>query len=252
MRKLWLLVALCSPLVQAESVSVEANTLLRLPANTSVLQLDRLDVADYATLLIPASVTQINVEQLRMGREARIAIVPAEREIALRATHAELGEGSQISARGAAGTYEKAARPARDLNVRFGSLQAHALAIDARGGTGAPGYTGLDGGNGQAPGCTWGAAGSGADGDHGGNGHQGAAGAHVRVELPRDFPSELIKVQVDGGVGGKAGEGGQAGAGGKSKGCIVYRADGAKAGRPGLSGQPGEAGAAGAVTIQRL
>lgn len=252
MRKLCVLVALCSPFVQAESVRVEANTLMRLPANASVLQLDHLDVADYGTLLIPAGVTQVNVDQLRLGREARIAIVPAEQAIDLRAAHADLGEGSQITARGAAGTFEKTARPARDLNLRFDSLQAQALSIDARGGTGAPGFSGLDGGNGEAPGCTWGAAGSGADGDNGGNGHQGAAGAHVRVVLPRDFPGELIRVQIDGGAGGKPGDGGRAGAGGQSKGCIVYRADGAKAGRPGSAGQPGEAGPAGAVTIQRL
>ncbi|MQT63783.1 collagen-like protein, partial [Pseudomonas sp. FSL R10-0056] len=42
------------------------------------------------------------------------------------------------------------------------------------------------------------------------------------------------------------------GAGGKAKGCVVYRTDGGKSGKPGLAGQPGEAGTAGAVTIQRL
>lgn len=252
MRKLWVFAVLCSPFVQAESVRVDANTLMRLPANVSVLQLDLLEVADYGTLLVPASVTQVNVDQLRLGREARIAIVPAEREMELRAAHAELSEGSQITARGAAGTYERPARPGRDLSVRFDALQAHALSIDARGGTGTPGYAGLDGGNGEAPGCTWGAAGSGADGDPGGNGHQGAAGAHVRLVLPPDFANELIKVRVDGGAGGKPGDGGRAGAGGKPKGCVVYRADGAKAGRPGQAGQPGDSGPAGAVTIQRL
>ncbi|WP_019411035.1 hypothetical protein [Pseudomonas psychrophila] len=252
MRKLCLLAALCSPFAQAEVVQVEANSMMRLPANVAVLKLEKLDVADYGTLLIPAGVSQINIDQLHLGHESRIVIVPAERGIELHVARAELGEGSQISARGASGTFEKPARPARDLNLRIESLQAPQLFIDARGGTGAPGFTGLDGGNGDEPGCTWGAAGPGANGDDGGNGHQGAAGAQVRVELPRDFPDEQIKVLVEGGSGGKPGQAGRPGAGGKSKGCIVYRTDGGKSGRPGQAGQPGEAGSAGAVTIQRL
>lgn len=98
MRKLCLLVALCSPFVHAESVKVDPNTLMRLPANASVLQLEALEVADYGTLLIPAGVTQVNIDQLRLGHEARITIVPAERAIELRAAYAEFGEGSQINA----------------------------------------------------------------------------------------------------------------------------------------------------------
>lgn len=252
MRKLCLLAVLCSPLAHAEVVTVEANSLMRLPANTGVLHLERLEVADYGTLLIPPGVSQVSIEQLRLGREARIIAVPAERSLELRVAHAEFDNGSQINARGAPGTYEKPARPARDLNLRIESLQAPQLIIDARGGTGAPGYAGLDGGNGKDPGCTWGAAGAGANGDDGGNGQAGAAGAQVRVELPRSYPSEQISVLVDGGAGGKPGQAGRPGAGGKSKGCIVYRTDGGKSGRPGLAGQPGDAGTSGAVTIQRL
>ena len=252
MRKLCLLAALCSPFAHAEVVLVEANSMMRLPANASALRLEKLDVADYGTLLIPAGITRVEIDQLHLGREARITIVPAERGIELRVARADLGEGSQINARGASGTFEKPARPARDLNLRIESLQAPQLSIDARGGTGAPGFAGLDGGNGEEPGCTWGAAGSGANGDNGGNGQPGAAGGQVRVELPRDYPAEQVSVRVDGGAGGKPGEAGRAGAGGKAKGCVVYRTDGGKSGKPGLAGQPGEAGTAGAVTIQRL
>ena len=100
MRKLGLLVALCSPFVHAESVKVDSNTLMRLPANTSVLQLEQLDVADYGTLLIPPGVTQVKIDQLHLGREARITIVPAERAIELHAAYANFEEGSQINARG--------------------------------------------------------------------------------------------------------------------------------------------------------
>ena len=72
------------------------------------------------------------------------------------------------------------------------------------------------------------------------------------LEVPRDYPAELIKVQVAGGDGGVAGPGGKPGAGGKAKGCLIYKADGGKSGKPGADGQPGPEGAAGSVTVQRL
>lgn len=252
MRNLFLLAALCSPLVYAQQVTVDTNALMRLPSTTSVLQLERLDVADYGTLLIPSNVTEVTIGELNLGREARIAIVPGEQSLQLKISHAQLGSGSQITSRGAPGTYLKAAKPGRNLNLRINSLSAQELSVDARGGAGAPGYVGLDGANGQAPGCTWGQAGRGADGDNGGDGHPGAAGAQVRVELPQAYPAGQIKVWVDGGAGGLAGAAGKPGAGGKSKGCFVYRADGGKSGRPGVEGQPGPAGDAGSVTVQRL
>ncbi|NVL29341.1 collagen-like protein, partial [Pseudomonas syringae pv. actinidiae] len=90
------------------------------------------------------------------------------------------------------------------------------------------------------------------NGDSGGNGRDGAAGAQVRLELPQSFPAERIKVNVAGGAAGKGGEGGKAGKGGASKGCIVYRADGGKAGRAGEAGLPGVAGPAGSLILQRL
>ena len=252
MRNLCLLAALCSPLAFAQSVTVQPNSLLRLPNTTSTLQLERLDVADYATLLIPANVTQVEVGQLHLGHEARIAIVPAEQGLQLRVAHAQLGTGSQITSRGAPGNYLKAAKPGRNLELRIDSLKAEQLSVDARGGAGAPGYAGLDGAKGKAPGCTWGQAGRGADGDNGGDGHPGAAGAQVRLALPHAYPQAQIKVLVDGGAGGLPGTAGKPGAGGQSKGCIVYRADGGKSGRPGAQGQPGPAGDAGSVTLQRL
>ncbi|NBB37358.1 collagen-like protein, partial [Pseudomonas sp. BC115LW] len=198
MRKLCLLAALVSPLATAQVVSVESHSLMRLPNTTSTLQLERLDVADYGTLLIPSNVTELDVGQLHLGREARIAIVPSEQVLQLNVGHAQLASGSQITSRGAPGTYLKAARGGRNLNLRIASLNAPELSVDARGGAGAPGYVGLDGANGQEPGCTWGQAGRGADGDNGGDGRAGAPGALVRLELPRDYPQQQIKVQVEG------------------------------------------------------
>ncbi len=252
MRSLCLLAAIFSPLAFAQVVSVAPNSLLRLPGNTHVLQLERLEVADHGTLLVPAGITQLSVEELHLGYEARIAIVPDEQSFELRAGRAELGSGSQITARGMPGNHQKAPLPGRNLNLRIGALSGPLLSVDARGGTGTPGYVGLDGANGEEPGCTWGQAGRGADGDNGGDGRPGAPGAQVRVELPRDYPVEQIKVQVDGGAGGPAGAAGRPGAGGKSKGCFVYKAAGGKAGRAGLAGQPGPQGAPGSLTIQRL
>ncbi|WP_122232057.1 collagen-like protein, partial [Pseudomonas savastanoi] len=178
-----------------------------------------------------------------LGHEARIAIVPGVQAFNLVVVHGEFGTGSQITARGAPGTFEKPALPGRNLTLRLQSLNAEQLSIDARGGAGSPGYAGLDGGTGEEPGCTWGQAGRGYNGDSGGNGHDGAAGAQVRLELPQSFPAERIKVNVAGGAAGK---------GGASKGCIVYRADGGKPGRPGEPGLPGVAGPAGSLILQRL
>ncbi|MBN2976695.1 collagen pro alpha-chain precursor [Pseudomonas fluorescens] len=252
MRKVFLLALLVSPVALAQSVRVETNSLMRLPSSTSVLQLERLDVADYGTLLIPSSISQVTVDELHLGRDARIAIVPGNTALQLQVSQAQLEHGSQITSRGAPGTHEKPAKPGRDLTLRINNLTAEELSVDARGGAGAQGYSGLDGANGEDPGCTWGSAGRGFNGDNGGDGLPGAAGAQVRVELPKEFPAQQIKVWVEGGAGGLPGTAGKPGKGGESKGCLVYRADGGEKGRPGLEGQPGPVGPAGSVTIQRL
>lgn len=252
MRKLLLLTAMFSPLALADSLSVEPHTVLRLASKASVVHLERLDVADSATLILPASLVELKVDQLQLGRDARISVVPAEDGLRLDVARADLAEGSLITATGMAGTYERAARPGRNLDLRLQQLQAPLLSIDARGGTGAPGYAGLDGGNGQAGGCTWGSASRGANGDNGGDGHNGSAGGRVRLALPADYPAEQIKVRLEGGAPGKAGAAGKAGQGGASKGCLVYRTEAGADGRPGLEGQPGMAGAAGELSVQRL
>lgn len=244
--------ALSSSWAMAQTISVETHSLMRLPTNSSVLQLDRLEVADYGTLLIPAGLTEVKVDQLVLGHEARIAIVPSQQPFSFQIKRGELGSGSQITARGAPGTFTKAPLPGRNLTLRVEQLNAEVLSIDARGGSGVPGFVGLDGGNGEDPGCTFGSASRGTDGDNGGNGHEGAAGALVRLELPSNFPEDRVKVNVAGGAGGQGGAGGKGGKGGTSKGCIVYRADGAKAGKTGEKGQDGEKGPAGSVYLKQL
>lgn len=252
MRKLMLLAALATPLAQAESLEVAAHSMLRLPNKASSVHLERVQVADSATLLLPATLTTLKIDHLELGRDARIAIAPAQSALSIEANSAVLGVGSEISAPGAPGSYERAARPGRDLDLRLQTLEAEQLSIDARGGAGAPGYAGLDGGNGTAGGCTWGTASRGANGDIGGNGHDGAAGGRIRLALPADFPQERIQVRLDGGAPGKPGAAGKAGQGGASKGCLVYRTEAGTNGRPGLPGQPGLAGTAGELILQRL
>ncbi|EKT4465916.1 collagen-like protein [Pseudomonas putida] len=252
MRKLMLWLALASPLAQAQSLEVAAHSVLRLPNKAGSVHLERLQVADSATLLLPATLTELKVDHLVLGRDARIAVTPAESPLRIETGAAVLGQGSEITATGAPGTYERAARPGRGLDLRLNGLQAERLSIDARGGAGGPGYVGLDGANGKAGGCTWGQAGRGADGDDGGDGHDGASGGRIRLAVPAGFPQARIEVRLEGGAPGKPGAAGKAGLGGSSKGCLVYRTEAGADGRPGVAGQPGLAGAAGELILQRL
>jgi hypothetical protein len=247
----WLaLAALFSPLVLAEAViEVESNAFMRLPSNVSVLLLDRLEIADHGTLLIPSGLTEIRVTQLRLGREARLAIAPGEKVLRLEVADAEIANGAQISARGAQGRAEKPALPGRDLSVRLQAVTLENLILDARGGSGAPGYAGLAGADGKPGGCMWGEASRGHDGFDGGDGQPGAAGAQVRLEVPQDFPVEQLQVRLEGGSGGQSGVPGAGGQGGMSKGCWLYSTNGARDGKPGQAGRAGESGPAGALDI---
>lgn len=253
MRNLLLLAALGSPVALAQAViEVESHTLLRLPATTSVLLVERLEIADHGTLLIPAGLTDIRIAELRLGREARIAIAPSEQALRLDVAAGEIAPGAQITARGAPGSASTPALPGRTLSIRLERVVTQTLLVDVRGGRGVPGYAGLDGADGKAGGCTWGQASRGHDGQGGGDGHAGAAGGQVRLEVPADFPVDGVQVHLAGGAGGAAGSGGNAGVGGASTGCWLYSVDGARDGRPGLAGQPGVAGAAGELNVVRF
>lgn len=250
MRSLLALVALFSPLVLAEAViQVESHAFMRLPANTSVLLLDRLEIADHGTLLIPSGLSEIRVAELRLGRDARLAIAPGDQAFRLEVAAGEIASGAQISARGSQGSAEQPALPGRTLSVRLQAVVTENLLLDARGGKGAPGYTGLSGADGEAAGCTWGQASRGHDGLDGGDGQPGAAGAQVRLEVPADFPVQQLQVRLDGGAGGQPGAGGSGGQGGLSKGCWLYSTAGARDGKPGQAGRAGEAGQTGALNL---
>ncbi|AOE84186.1 hypothetical protein [Pseudomonas sp. TCU-HL1] len=253
MRKLLLLTALIAPLALAEGqVKVDAHNFLKLPHRTGSLSLDHVEVADYATLLIPAGVTELRIGELRMGREARLGIAPAEQPFRLEVQRGEIGTGSHITASGSAGSMSRPASGGRHLDLRFVDVQVSEMTLDVRGGIGAPGRPGLDGADGDAAGCLWGQAERGWDGQSGSDGQTGGAGGQVRLEVPETFPVELLRVRLDGGAGGAAGEGGAGGLGGSGKGCLIYRADGAKEGRAGQPGLPGAAGSAGSLKVVRF
>ncbi len=253
MRKLCLLAALIAPVVLADGqVKVEAHNLLKLPPRTGSLSLDQVEVADYATLLIPAGVTELRIGELRMGREARLGIAPADKGFRLEVAQGEIGTGSHITASGSAGSMSKPATAGRNLELRLVNVQVSEMTVDVRGGIGAPGHPGLDGADGDAAGCLWGRAERGWDGQAGGNGATGGAGGQIRLEVPESFPVEQVRVRLEGGAGGAAGEGGAGGHGGAGKGCLVYKADGAKGGRAGQPGLPGAAGSAGSIKVVRF
>lgn len=253
MRKVILLAALVAPVALAQTqVKVEAHNFLKLPPRTGSLSLDQVEVADYATLLIPAGVTELRIGELHMGREARLGIAPSDQTFRLDVQHGVIGTGSHITASGAAGSMSKPASAGRNLDVRLVDVQVDEMTVDVRGGIGAPGRSGLDGANGDEAGCLWGQAERGWDGQPGGNGETGGAGGQVRLEVPESFPVEQVRVRLEGGAGGAAGEGGAGGQGGAAKGCLLYEADGAKNGRPGQPGLPGAAGSTGNFKVVRI
>ena len=247
----WLAVLGCSWAVADAHVKVEANTMLRLPASGASLVLTRLEVADNGTLLLPASLNELKVTELRLGRDAHIGIAPSAQAFSLEVQRAEFAAGSHISARGAAGTSKKPATVGRDVNLRLASAQVSDLTLDVRGGAGAPGHNGKDGLAGESGGCLWGQATGGESGQAAGDGQSGAAGGQLRVEVPIDFPEQALTIKLQGGAGGEAGVAGRAGSGGAINNCWVYDADGGSQGQPGAAGKSAGAGAEGSFKLLR-
>ncbi|WP_165680473.1 collagen-like protein [Metapseudomonas otitidis] len=252
MRRLCLLALLTSPLAFAEtSVTVETNSFIKLPALTGTLNLDRVVIADHGTLVVPVSITEIKVGDLRMGRDARIGIASADQPFRLEVARGEIATGGHITASGAAGSMKNPASEGRDLTLRLGTVAVDELTVDVRGGIGAPGYSGLAGADGKPGGCLWGQASRGHDGQNGGNGGEGGNGGHIRLEVAQDFPLEQVRARVEGGAGGPAGEAGAPGAGGAANGCLIYSTDRGQKGRAGQPGQAGPAGTNGRMDVVR-
>ncbi|MBU1331865.1 MAG: collagen-like protein [Gammaproteobacteria bacterium] len=253
MRKFLLLAWFTSAAALAQNdLHVDEHSMLRLPVSSQTLVLERLVVADHGTLLIPAGVTELQIGELRLGREARISVAPGEQALRLHVRQGEIAEGARLVARGAPGTAQRAASAGRTLHLRLEEVVTETLVVDVRGGRGAPGYDGLAGADGKPGGCVLGQASHGFDGRDGTDGLYGAPGGQVRLEVPHAFPIERIDVRVEGGEGGAPGQAGDAGEGGAARGCWLYSTEGGRDGRAGTVGQPGRAGVPGAVDVIRF
>jgi hypothetical protein len=247
----WLALLGCSWVFADTQVKVEANTMLRLPVKGSSLQLARLELAENATLLLPANLNELKVDELRLGRDAHIGIAPSNQVFRLKVQRGELAVGSHISARGAVGRGEKPASAGRDLHLRLANVQLSDLTLDLRGGAGAAGHKGKDGLAGESGGCLWGQATAGENGQLAGDGQPGSAGGQLRVEVPADFVAQALTAKLQGGAGGLAGVAGSGGSGGAINNCLLYDAEGSSNGRPGAAGKPGESGAEGSFKLLR-
>lgn len=244
----WLAVLVCSSALADTQVKVDANTLLRLPAGSAKLVLDRLEVAEHATLLLPANLNELQVTEMLLGQDAHIGIAPSAQTFRLVVLRGDLAAGSHISARGAVGRGKKAPLAGRDLTLRLEAVTLSGLTVDLRGGAGAAGRDGRDGLAGEAGGCFWGQASAGENGQLAGDGQSGAAGGQLRLEAPTDFNAQALTINLRGGAGGAAGVAGQGGPGGAVNNCLLYDAAGGRAGQPGTAGKAGSVGSDGSFT----
>jgi len=254
MRKSLLGLALFAPLAcsAAGNVSVEANTVLRLPVKGDSLSLDRVSVGPEGALLIPARVKELKIGELELAKNARLGVFPGRNSLQIEVQHGNLADGSVIAAQGSSGSFEKPASAGRNLVLHLQDVQVENLLIDVRGGVGAPGYDGLDGGSAKTSGCLWGSGKSAGDGQNGANGQQGASGGLVRLEVPEHFDVERIKVRLEGGAGGAGGKPGKAGLRSGEKGCWFYSVAGEKSGAQGQGGAEGSKGSEGRLDVKRF
>lgn len=254
MRKSLLGLALFAPLVcsAAGNVSVEPNTVLRLPVKGDSLDLDRISVGAEGALLIPSQVKVLKIGELDLAKNARLGVFPGGDTLRIEVKHGNLADGSVIAAQGSSGSFEKPASGGRNLALRLQDVQVESLLIDVRGGVGAPGYDGLDGGNAQTSGCLWGSGRAANDGQNGADGQPGASGGVVRLEVPQQFAAERVRVRLEGGAGGAGGKPGKAGARSAERGCLFYSVAGEGAAKDGKGGEPGPMGREGRLEVQRF
>ncbi|WP_325436543.1 collagen-like protein [Pseudomonas nitroreducens] len=254
MRKSLLGLALFAPLAcsAAGTVSVEANTVLRLPVKGDSLSLDRISVGPEGALLIPSRVKELKIGELDLAKNARIGVFPGNDALQIEVLHGNLADGSVIAAQGSSGSFEKPASGGRNLLLRLQDVAVENLLIDVRGGVGAPGYDGLDGGSAQTSGCLWGSGKSAGDGQDGADGKTGAPGGVVRLEVPEQFDVEKVKVRLEGGAGGAGGKPGKAGQRSGEKGCWFYSVAGERPGAQGKGGAEGAKGSEGRLDVKRF
>lgn len=253
--------------VQAgEVIHVKAGEALTLDASRSEWRLDELVLEDGATLQVPASLGQVQIDarSARFGKDSRI--LASGIDAAAGPAGADGVAATELCKDGGAGTAGAQGAAGGDgvtltLNLAIAALES--VTLDTRGGAGGSGGAGGAGGaGGNFDSCS---APQGGDGGVGGDGGDGGGGGQVRLTY-----SLLPGSGIDGGIGnriqvlaagGKAGAGGAGGKGGAGvEGRFVNMKTltgskkwmaGGKSGSDGPSGKPGRDGARGQILMQQ-
>lgn len=252
---LGLLACVLGSLAQAgDLIRVKSGETLTLDATRSEWVLDELVLEDDATLAIPASLGEVQIDAQRalFGKNSRI--------LAPGAAGAAGQDGSSVTAAaeqckdgadGGAGTHGSAGKDGVALALTLRIAKLDSLQIDTRGGDGGKGGSGGAGGpGGDYDSCN---APKGGNGGQGGDGGDGGSGGHVRVLytlLPESGISGTlgtrISVNAPGGKGGAEGVGGPGGKGADGRFVNMKTLTGNKkwmaGGKEGAAGQTGKAG----------
>lgn len=237
--------------VWAQSFQVPEGGLLRLPNQVSENHIEKLSVAVGAKLLIPATISTLVIEDLRMAEKARISIAPRDEPFVLTLKEAFLADGSVIAAVGSHGDFGVPGGRGTDLRLTINSGDIANLVIDVSGGKGGEGWAGAQGQDGKNAAC-WGFGSSaGTNGGHGSDGMPGGDGGNIDLSLAQARWLEVIDVRQQGGLGGLAGAAGTPGKGGRSASCWLYSlGDKAADGEVGSVGKPAEPGNPGILRVR--
>ena len=250
---LLILSLLCSSASRAESFEVADHGLLRLPSQVGVVQLDRLTIGASGKLLIPVSITELQVAHLTMKPGAKISIAPHPQPFVLTVRQVDIADGSVIAASGAHGDRGEPGGQGTDLKLTLESGSLANLTVDVRGGDGGQGLAGQAGQSGKSAACWGRGSRDGSSGGDGGDGWPGGNGGRVDLMLGQSQWLEVIDVMLSGGAGGGAGEPGSAGKGGSEARCWLYSLGSAgRDGEPGAPGNPARDGLPGELKVHSI
>ena len=264
---LGLLACAVGTLAQAgDLIRVKAGETLTLDAGRAEWVLDELALEEGATLIVPASQgdVQIDAQKALFGKGSRILAAGAEGAAGKNGDNAPTtAEQCKDGLDGGAGSHGSAGVDGVSLSLTLRIAKLESLQIDTHGGIGGQGGNGGTGGpGGDYDTCN---APKGGSGGQGGDGGDGGNGGHVRVFYTLLPESGLtgglgnrISVNASAGKGGAEGTGGQGGKG--TEGRFVNAKTlsgnkkwvaGGKDGAAGQVGKPGRDGSKGQVLVQQ-
>lgn len=254
LRRLVLLGALCLPtLTQAESLQLDTGAMLRPVVSGTSWTLERLVLKAGSTLLVPAQVDTLRVDELVLERGAQLSLSPATGIFRIDAERAHFADGSRILGNGARGAVGVAGSAGVDLTLRVQQLQLDGVDIYLRGGPGGAGWNGVPGENGRQASCYgWRKSASGSDGGNGHPGASGGRGGNLLVQTRSAVDATRLRVVQEGGAGGDGGQGGAGGLSGDTRSCWVYQRAGSAPATDGLPGPQGPAGPSGKTDVRPL